>query len=104
MEFDFGDFVWIVLTKDHFLVGEYNKLASCKIGQLDILAKVNPNVYRLKHSSHIHTSNVFNVKHLIPYRGDNSNEEPVNLRANSLQLGEEDADLIVAHYMNHFQP
>ncbi|XP_059438105.1 uncharacterized protein LOC132170956 [Corylus avellana] len=35
VEFEKGDFVSAVLTKDRFPVGEYNKLAACKIG-LDI--------------------------------------------------------------------
>ena len=73
VEFEIGDFVWAVLTKDRFPVGEYNKLAARKIGPLEILEKINPNAYRLKLPSHMHTSNVFNVKHLVPYRGENSN-------------------------------
>jgi hypothetical protein len=30
VEFEEGDFVWAILTKDRFLVGEYNKLAARK--------------------------------------------------------------------------
>ena len=30
--FEIGDFVWAILTKDCFPVGEYNKLATRKIG------------------------------------------------------------------------
>ena len=75
VEFEIGDFVWEILTKDRFLVGEYNKLAARKIGPLEILEKINPNAYRLKLPSHLRTSDVFNVKHLVPYRGDNSNPD-----------------------------
>ena len=46
-----------------------------KIGPLEILEKINPNAYRLKLPSHMRTSNVFNVKHLFPYRGENSNPD-----------------------------
>lgn len=77
MEFEVGDFVWAILTKDRFPVGEYHKLAARKIGPLEIVAKFNPNAYKLKLPSHIRTCDVFNVKHLIPYRGDNSDEEPM---------------------------
>ncbi|KAF7137217.1 hypothetical protein RHSIM_Rhsim07G0165900 [Rhododendron simsii] len=94
VEFEVGDFVWVVLAKDRFPAGEYNKLAARKIGPLEILEKINPNAYKLKLPSHIRISATFNVKHLIPYRGDSSDEESVNLRANSLQPGEDDADLI----------
>jgi hypothetical protein len=47
IEFD-GDFVWAILTKDRFPVGEYNKLATRKVGLVQIIAKINPNAYLLK--------------------------------------------------------
>ena len=75
VEFETGDFVWAILTKDRFLVGEYNKLAARKIGPLEILEKINLNAYRLKLPSHMRTFDVFNVKHLVPYRGENSNPD-----------------------------
>ncbi|KAB5552593.1 hypothetical protein DKX38_009904 [Salix brachista] len=34
--FDKGDFVWAVLTRDRFPVGEYNKLKDKKIGPCEI--------------------------------------------------------------------
>ena len=74
LEFQVGDFVWAVLTKDRFSVSEYNKLSARKIGPLEILEKINPNDYRLKLPSHIRTADVFNVKHLIPYRGDHDED------------------------------
>ncbi|GJU91380.1 putative nucleotidyltransferase, ribonuclease H [Tanacetum coccineum] len=56
VDFEEGDFVWAVLTKDRFHVGEYNKL-SIKIGPMDI--------------------------HLLPYHGDSSDEDSVgNSRTN----------------------
>ena len=67
VECEIGDFVWAILTKDRFPVGEYNKLAARKIGLLEILEKINSNAYRLKLPSHMRTSDVFNVKHLVPY-------------------------------------
>ncbi|KAH9679135.1 hypothetical protein KPL71_025994 [Citrus sinensis] len=87
LEFQVGDLVWAVLTKDRFSVGEYNKLFARKIGPLEIIEKINPNAYRLKLPSHIRTADVFNVKHLIPYRGDHDEDVVAynpNSRANSL--------------------
>ncbi|KAJ0814782.1 putative nucleotidyltransferase, Ribonuclease H [Helianthus annuus] len=92
VEFEEGDFVWAVLTKDRFTVGEYNKLSAKKIGPIEIVEKINPNAYRLKLPSHIRCSDVFNVKHLLPYYGDSSDDEPVgNSRANFVYPGGNDA-------------
>ncbi|KAH9663456.1 Endonuclease [Citrus sinensis] len=94
LEFQVGDFVWVILTKDRFSVGEYNKLSARKIGPLEIIEKINPNAYRLKLPSHIRTADVFNVKHLIPYRGDHDEDvaDNPNSRANSLHPGGNDEE------------
>ncbi|GER30607.1 gag-pol polyprotein [Striga asiatica] len=93
VEFDVGDFVWVVLTKDRFPAQEYNKLSARKIGRVEIIEKINPNAYRLRLPSHVRTSDVFNVKHLVPFYGDNSTDESgTDSRANPLQPGENDAD------------
>jgi hypothetical protein len=83
LEFEEGDFVWAVLTKDRFPIGEYNKLAARKIGPVEIVKKINAIAYQLKLPNYIKTSDVFNVKHLVPVI-DDSSEEDVNSRANSL--------------------
>jgi hypothetical protein len=98
LEFEEGDFVWAVLTKDRFPVGEYNKLAARKIGPVEIVKKINPNAYQLKLPSHIKTSDVFNIKHLVPFTGDSSDDD-VNSRANSVQPGEDDVDHNAWDYM-----
>ena len=55
------------------------------------MEKINPNAYRLNLPSHIRTHNVFNVKHLIPFHGDSSDDDTaVNSRTNFLQPGEND--------------
>jgi hypothetical protein len=98
LEFEEGDFVWAVLTKDRFPVGEYNKLAARKIGPVEIVKKINPNAYQLKLPSHIKTSDVFNIKHLVPFTGDSSDDD-VNSRANSVQPGEDNVDHNAWDYM-----
>ncbi|GJZ83852.1 hypothetical protein Tco_0649025 [Tanacetum coccineum] len=83
VDFEVGDFVWAVLTKDRFPFGEYNKLSAKKIGPLEIVEKINSNAYRLKLPSHIRCSDVFNVKQLLPYHGESSDDDLVmNSRAN----------------------
>ncbi|VFQ78099.1 unnamed protein product [Cuscuta campestris] len=81
-----GDFVWAVLTKDRFPVGEYDKLKDRKIGPCEIVQKINDNAYRLRLPSHLKTSDVFNVKHLTPCFLD-SKEDDMNSRASSFQPG-----------------
>nr|GEY50233.1 putative reverse transcriptase domain-containing protein [Tanacetum cinerariifolium] len=77
VDFEVGDFMWAVLTKDRFPVGKYNKLSVKKIGPLEIVEKINSNAYRLKLPSHIRCSDVFNVKYLSPYHGDSSDDDLV---------------------------
>ncbi|KAI3526019.1 hypothetical protein L1887_05170 [Cichorium endivia] len=92
VDFDVGDFVWAVLTKDRFSVGEYNKLSAKKIGPVEIVEKINSNAYRLKLPSHIRCSDVFNVKHLVPFHGDSSDDEPAShSRSNFVYPGGNDA-------------
>ncbi|GKA85915.1 putative reverse transcriptase domain-containing protein [Tanacetum coccineum] len=91
VDFEEGDFVWAVLTMDHFPIREYNKLSAKKIGLLEIVEKINSNAYRLKLPSHIRCSNVFNVKHLIPYHGYSSDDDlAMNSRTNFVYLGGND--------------
>nr|GEV38737.1 reverse transcriptase domain-containing protein [Tanacetum cinerariifolium] len=88
VDFEIGDCVWVVLTKDHFLVGEYTKLSAKNIGPLEIVEKVNYNAYLLKLPSHIRCSDVFNMKHLLPYHGDLSDDDLVgNSRMNFVYPG-----------------
>ncbi|PKI35880.1 hypothetical protein CRG98_043729, partial [Punica granatum] len=74
---------------DRFSAGDYHKLAARRIGPVEFVEMINSNAYRLKHPSHIRTADVFNVKHLIPYTGDGSDDD--DSRTNSLHPGENDA-------------
>ncbi|GJU46789.1 hypothetical protein Tco_1204055, partial [Tanacetum coccineum] len=93
VDFHVGDFVWAILTKDRFPAHEYNKLAAKKIGPVEIVEKINPNAYRLRLPSHVRTHDVFNVKHLVPFMGDSSDEDDavLNSRSNLLYRGGNDA-------------
>jgi hypothetical protein len=90
--------MWAILIKDRFPIGEYNKWAARKIGPVEIVKKINTNAYQLKLPRHIKTSDVFNVKHLVSF-SDDSSEEDANSRANSLQPGEDDVDRDAWEYM-----
>nr|GEX55155.1 putative reverse transcriptase domain-containing protein [Tanacetum cinerariifolium] len=88
VDFEAGDFVWAVLTRECFSVGGYNKLSAKKIGPLETAEKINSNAYRLKLPSHIRCSDVFNVKQLLPYHGDSSDDDFVgNSRKNFVYQG-----------------
>ena len=66
VEFDVGGFVHVDLSKDRFRREENNKLAVWNIDLVEIIEKINPNAYHLKLPNYIRTSDVINVKHLIP--------------------------------------
>ena len=82
------------MTKDRFSVGDNNKLSTKKIGLVEIFKKINLNAYRLKLPSYIHTTDIFNVKHLTPYLCDSSSweDDAGNLRANFHHTGGNNAE------------
>ncbi|GKC54983.1 putative nucleotidyltransferase, ribonuclease H [Tanacetum coccineum] len=93
VEFEVDDFVWVVLTKERFPAHEYNKLAAKEIGLVEIVEKINSNSYRLQLPSHVRTFDVFNVKHLIPFVGNSSDDDDVAVpdsRSNLLYPGGND--------------
>lgn len=75
VQFHVGDKVWAVLTKERFPPHEYNKLKARKIGPLDILEKINSNAYRVSLPPNIRCSDVFNVKHLVPFVAQDDTED-----------------------------
>ena len=83
--------MWAVLTKDRFLVGEYNKLSAKKIEPMEIVEKINSNAYHLKLPTHIRTADVFNIKHLGLFTGDSSDDS--DSRPNSVHPGENDVGI-----------
>ena len=101
VKFEVGDYVWAVLTNDRFSVGDYDKFFVKKIGPMEIVEKINPNAYRLKLPSYIWTTDIFNVKHLIPYVGDSSlgDDDAANSRANFLHPRGNDAEQKGINYL-----
>jgi hypothetical protein len=77
--------VLTVLTRDHFFVGEYNKLRKRNIGLISFYNRSMVNEYKLCLPSHLKIFNVFNVKHLTPYFVDASGDG-VNSRTSSSNL------------------
>lgn len=67
-----GDLVWVYLTKERLPLRDYNKLKSKKIGPVEVVESINPNAYRVKLPDGMRTSDVFNVKHLSHFHGDNN--------------------------------
>jgi hypothetical protein len=87
--FEVGDLVWVVLTRDRFLVDEYNKLEERKIRPCEIPPEINDNAYRLHFPIHLKTYDVFNEKHLTSCFVDVDNDD-LNSRASSFQPEETD--------------
>lgn len=83
--FEPGELVWVVLTKDRMPLHEYNKLRSRKIGPVQVLERINNNAYMLQLPDNIKTANVFNVKYLSKFKGDN---DVPDSEANLLPPGE----------------
>ncbi|KAL6503790.1 hypothetical protein OROGR_025713 [Orobanche gracilis] len=94
LEFNAGDQVWAVLTRDRYPAHEYNKLSARRIGPVEIVAKINPNAYKVRLPAHLKTSDIFNVKHLVPFAGENPSRDETgsDSRANRLLPGDNDGD------------
>ncbi|GKD42886.1 hypothetical protein Tco_1267531, partial [Tanacetum coccineum] len=57
------------------IVNSYSNPNTKKIGSVEIVEKINSNAYRLMLHSHVRTSDVFNVKHIIPFVGDSLDDD-----------------------------
>ncbi|XP_043710274.1 glutamate receptor 2.2-like [Telopea speciosissima] len=82
---------WAYLPPERHPMGSYYKLSDRKLGPLEVLARINPNAYRLKLPSHMKIHDVFNVLHLTPFVEDSSNDEDSNSETNSFLQGGNDA-------------
>ena len=87
INFEIGELVWVYLSRDRYPKGDYNKLTRRKFGPYRVLEKFGENAYRVELPDDMHISNVFNVRHLHKYHGENS-----SLRSSFPQPGEHDED------------
>lgn len=55
------------------------------------LRRINNNVYQTKLPSHLKTTDIVNMRQLIHYNGDSSENEEINSRTSSSELGDDDA-------------
>ena len=86
--FEVGDLVWVFLPRERYPQGAYTKLKPKKIGPCQVLEKFSDNAYRVELPDDVLISDVFNIRHLTPYAGDNS-----SLRTSFSEEGESDADI-----------
>nr|GEU76768.1 putative reverse transcriptase domain-containing protein [Tanacetum cinerariifolium] len=71
--------------------------------EVEIVKKMNSNANRLKLPSHIQCSDVFNVKHLLPYHGNSSDEDSVgNSRTNFVYPGGNDVNASIEEWADLF--
>ena len=59
--FEVGDLVWVLISKDRRLEGQYAKLRQRKYGPCRVLKRINHNAYEIELPSHMSISNIFNV-------------------------------------------
>jgi len=82
-----GDLVWIHLRKERFPTKRKTKLMPRADGPFEVLERINDNAYKVNLPGEYGVSATFNVADLSPYLEDDYLD---NLRANSLQQGEDD--------------
>ena len=71
MIFNIGDLVWLHLRKDRFPNERKSKILPRDDGTFKVLARYNNNAYKIDlPSDKYNVSNIFNVKDLLPYHGD----------------------------------
>jgi hypothetical protein len=87
VDFNIGELVWLYLSKNCYPRGDYNKLTCHKFGSYPILEKFGENAYWVKLPEDMHISNVFNVRHLHKYYGENT-----SLRSSFQQFEEPNAN------------
>ncbi|KAL6547828.1 hypothetical protein OROHE_009533 [Orobanche hederae] len=95
-----------VLDGDEVALNYLEKKDPLEVEKLKILEKINPNAYRLRLPSHIRTSDVLNVKHLVPFEADNfsGDKAVVDSRANRFEEEENDGDEAALNYLEKKDP
>ena len=87
-----GDLVWIHLRKERFPSRRKNKLMPRSDGPFKVLEGINDNAYKVELPGDMGISSTINVGDLTPYLEDG--EEGDDLRANHIQEGEDETDVM----------
>jgi len=93
-----GDLVWIHLRKERFPSKRKSKLMPRADGPFEVLERINDNAYKVNLPGDYGVSAAFNVADLSPYE---EHDRLANLRANSLQQGEDDGGLSLIMIQGH---
>ena len=80
MVFDIADLVWLDLRKDRFPTERKSKLLPRADGPFKVLARYNNNAYKIDlPRDKYNMSDIFNVKDLSPYHGDEAFDPRLDL-------------------------
>ena len=80
MVFNIGDLVWLHLRKDRFPTERKSKLLPRADGPFMVLARYNNNAYKIDLPfDKYNVSDIFNVKDLSPYHGDETFDPRLDL-------------------------
>jgi hypothetical protein len=77
--FEVDDLVYVILIRDRFIVGKYNKLKEMKIGLYEVLQKINNNTYMIRLPCHTKTSDGLNIQHSTSYLEEEQNSKTSTL-------------------------
>ena len=95
--FEPGDWVWIYLRKDRFLMQMKSKLQPRGDGPFQVVARVNDNAYKLDLPGEYNVSATFNVTDLSPFLFD---DVGADLRTNHFEENGNDGSHIVVAQIN----
>jgi hypothetical protein len=73
--FEVDDLVCVILIRDRFIVGKYNKLKEMKIGLYEVLQKINNNTYMIRLPRHTKTFDGLNIHHSTSYLEEEQNSK-----------------------------
>ena len=77
--FEVDDLVCVILIRDRFIVGKYNKQKEMKIGLYEVLQKINNNTYMIRLPRHTKTSDGLNIQHSTSYLEEEQNSKTSTL-------------------------
>ena len=82
--FEPGDWVWVHMRKERFLIRRWSKLHPRRDGQFQVLERINDNAYKLDLPGECNISATFNISDLSPFDvGDDLKMNPFEERGNN---------------------